>query len=905
MRRNSEMNGSLSSNHSILFSGDDDSLASYFEDGPFLSAFYEFSQGSGTVQIWDYGEISQNFMRFIVNTPPPDIDSFSSNNYGEKVSTVVSKFEDLYYIALYSQVLDCQARGFIRSVVFVVANQNNEIIKYVHEAYINELIKIVDQIYQNSYKLFTEEIQGYSLSLLKTANATKSLQLNSKLTELKSYLTLFGIDIDNIIQTEEEYQNSLKQDEDFSTHEKQSDDENTEKLNLSQRFNQLNNPHGEIKDESFFTKIDNNLRPIGTLTDFYNSIVYDIQYLIDNLPKTESSAAIAAQIDIESFRGITSLYPMKALKLPSYINSSSEEELKFTNTSSSLFNFDKGSSESIYDDKQNKNILLNDHPIKSTITNKTETKQNSEKSMKPKKHRKNNNKRSKSIQNLKQKTRLYGIDYKYDFNFGGFKGRYSQLVTNILNTNYDDSVFTLQWLLKFKVFHYCAFTILSGGTLVIVTEKHDMLHGKSLADRFSLLAPFSLIRDNIRKIERDDGKSDTGELNIKHLECDSGAESNEYSESQVILVKETVEPRECFKYSIVVTSEIKQSSLKSEESLEKKIDNLNSKSHSKFPTVMTYSNRNDRDDELLSILDLTTNVYRGDGCPDSSFVMSELGSESLFRLGTTQNEQRDKDGSPRKNLIAMSSSSNSFPQVLNSKKKVRSSSIRKTANSPHSPKSQHQTIQRNRQPSTADQIKNGYLNRNLNDFDEVEVDNGSGSGSASGYSGYDNETLSFNQNSMLVSEIENELEVSISETDADFGYYSSLRRGIDGICTYSGSRHGKRSFRGSFISESSNISSSPSSACSDSSESENLFVLNMYARINLAAARFVQKLAEMASRKKRPDSRDELLKAIGFSPEDEPILKYWMHCFFNKQKCRPVLFNNRSNEGMIVITMYK
>ena len=158
------------------------------------------------------------------------------------------------------------------------------------------------------------------------------------------------------------------------------------------------------------------------------------------------------------------------------------------------------------------------------------------------------------------------------------------------------------------------------------------------------------------------------------------------------------------------------------------------------------------------------------------------------------------------------------------------------------------------------------------------------------------------QNSMLISELENENELSISETDSEFANYTTLRRGID-VGTYGGMRHGKRSFRGSFMSDQSTISSSQSMVV-ESSESENLFVLNMYATINIVTARFVTKLAEMSTRKKIP-SQEEILKEAGFSAEDEPIFKYWIHCFFNKQKCRPVLLNNKSCTGLTVIPIFR
>lgn len=157
-----------------------------------------------------------------------------------------------------------------------VANQSHEIIKFVYEAYIDDLTTIMGRIYENSYKLFLNEIHGYSISLLKTAEETNSQQLKSKFKELKTYLPNFGIDIDTIM------------------HQKYDQISSENNLNIS--FN------GEVKDESFFTKINNDLRSVRTITDFDRSILEDLQDLITNLPKTDTNAAISGHIDVGSFR---------------------------------------------------------------------------------------------------------------------------------------------------------------------------------------------------------------------------------------------------------------------------------------------------------------------------------------------------------------------------------------------------------------------------------------------------------------------------------------------------------------------------------------------------------------------------------------------------------------------------
>ena len=45
------------------------------------------------------------------------------------------------------------------------------------------------------------------------------------------------------------------------------------------------------------------------------------------------------------------------------------------------------------------------------------------------------------------------------------------------------------------------------------------------------------------------------------------------------------------------------------------------------------------------------------------------------------------------------------------------------------------------------------------------------------------------------------------------------------------------------------------------------------------------------------------LKEAGFTKDDKPIIKYWLHCYFNHQKLRPILMNNMSRGGLTMITL--
>lgn len=45
------------------------------------------------------------------------------------------------------------------------------------------------------------------------------------------------------------------------------------------------------------------------------------------------------------------------------------------------------------------------------------------------------------------------------------------------------------------------------------------------------------------------------------------------------------------------------------------------------------------------------------------------------------------------------------------------------------------------------------------------------------------------------------------------------------------------------------------------------------------------------------------LESAGFSKDDEPIFKYWLHCAANKQNSRPILPNNRSKLGIVMTAL--
>ena len=88
--------------------------------------------------------------------------------------------------------------------------------------------------------------------------------------------------------------------------------------------------------------------------------------------------------------------------------------------------------------------------------------------------------------------------------------------------------------------------------------------------------------------------------------------------------------------------------------------------------------------------------------------------------------------------------------------------------------------------------------------------------------------------------------------------------------------------------------------------SESMFIFSLYSVIKEIANKFIIKLAGLQSRVSKINLNENTLlnelKLAGFYPEDKPILKYWIYSYFNKQKYRPILFENRSSVGYTMIT---
>ena len=239
----------------------DDALQIFPEDRKYYSALFEFSQGAPPSAFWEYGKTPgisdlNRFMNTVVNIPanPNSYDSCSL-----PITTVISKYESVYYIAVYTQVYDIDARGFSRSIVFVIANQSKEIIYAIQYSRRQQIMDIVSMIQHPTIERFPHDLMEFAASLQKTINTNSQDEsvsiLNSKLSAIKPILQHFNI-------------------------------------------TEINEAQGESKHPSHFMIVNNDLRPIKVLTqlDKIEDSLYDF---VSALPVSPVIATIESQVNYE------------------------------------------------------------------------------------------------------------------------------------------------------------------------------------------------------------------------------------------------------------------------------------------------------------------------------------------------------------------------------------------------------------------------------------------------------------------------------------------------------------------------------------------------------------------------------------------------------------------------------
>ena len=227
---------------------------------------FEFAQGSSPRIVWDNdAKLIQNrdlFLLYIVNTPT----DFPSETYIPKPTIIKSVYNDLFYIAIYMQINDVEARGFTRPLVLVVAHPIKKLITHLYETKMETLENYADKLQKSAAETFPHDIQKYTVSIRNTIEKhpeSKEL-LQSKVNELESMMKLMKITPEKDIE-----------------------------------------PYDA--DPEYFLHIKNDLRPIKKLTHF-NEIKSDLLKFISNLPNDVIQSRSLTQLRKETYTMIESVY---------------------------------------------------------------------------------------------------------------------------------------------------------------------------------------------------------------------------------------------------------------------------------------------------------------------------------------------------------------------------------------------------------------------------------------------------------------------------------------------------------------------------------------------------------------------------------------------------------------------
>jgi hypothetical protein len=181
----------------------------------YYCAIFEFAQGSFPLTIWENSqEIGQritmdrdSFRLSVVNTPT----NIQSSISDYRPIIIRSSFQGVHYIADFLQILDAQARGFTRPLVFVVANRIPEIIDWLASRKRSDLIDLGNRLQEHARSVFSQELREYALALRDVIHRTTSSEavLTSKFEELLRVMSAFSVklgdDNDNFERKPVEY----------------------------------------------------------------------------------------------------------------------------------------------------------------------------------------------------------------------------------------------------------------------------------------------------------------------------------------------------------------------------------------------------------------------------------------------------------------------------------------------------------------------------------------------------------------------------------------------------------------------------------------------------------------------------------------------------------------------------
>jgi len=125
---------------------------------------FEFHQSHHPKIVWNEEsskmESINQFLWYVVSTP----NDFDNDISVFRHSIVFSQFSGYFYIAIYFKLVDVEARGFIRSVVFCITNKDSNKINGLRK-YSSNFLDSCKILFDSSMQVFKNEFEHYASSL--------------------------------------------------------------------------------------------------------------------------------------------------------------------------------------------------------------------------------------------------------------------------------------------------------------------------------------------------------------------------------------------------------------------------------------------------------------------------------------------------------------------------------------------------------------------------------------------------------------------------------------------------------------------------------------------------------------------------------------------------------------------
>lgn len=238
----------------------DDTSPLLFTNAHFYGALFEFCPGTQPHILWEYGRADvsdyESFKMFIVNEQAPFAPLSSTS---EEPTIVQSTYENMNYFAIYSCILDVEAKSFTRPIVLIISNINPQIINHVYHLYVHRFIDYVKQLKTSAERYFKHNLKLYTEELLKCIeiHSEKSTKLQKKYKEIEKTINYYQI-------------------------------------------KDINYENAKIRSPEYFLLLHNNLQPLESLANL-SDIISSLDKFITEIPTTLLCSSIAVHADVNEY----------------------------------------------------------------------------------------------------------------------------------------------------------------------------------------------------------------------------------------------------------------------------------------------------------------------------------------------------------------------------------------------------------------------------------------------------------------------------------------------------------------------------------------------------------------------------------------------------------------------------